>query len=224
MKKAIIFDMDGLMFDSERATYEGYVEICREYGYGMRMEFYKKLLGCPLPTARKYLREEYGEAFPMEETIGKVHEYLETRFAAEGVPKKKGLTEILEYAREAGFSCLVATSSGRDRVDGILRMAGVTDYFADVICGNEVQRGKPHPDIFLKGCEKLCCAPGEAWVLEDSEVGVAAAYEAGISCICVPDMKEPSKECREKAAYVVDSLLEAMEIIRKEKELEKDDL
>lgn len=218
MIKAVIFDMDGLMFDSERATYESYIKICREYGFEMRLEFYKKLLGCPLPTAKKLLREEFGEEFPMDEIIGKVHEDLELRFSTYGVPKKRGLMEILEYLKRAGLDCLVATSSGRDRVDGILGMAGVTEYFKDVICGNEVERGKPHPDIFLKGCEKLGCLPGEVWVLEDSEVGVAAAYAAGIPCICVPDMKAPSRECKEKAGHVVDSLLDAMEILSAEKD------
>lgn len=215
MKKAVIFDMDGLMFDSERATYEGYVQICRDYGYEITLEFYKKLLGRPLSTAKKLFREEFGESFPADEIVAKCHAYLEKRFRTEGVPKKKGLMEILEFIRESGMKALVATSSGRDRVDGILQMAGVNGYFMDVICGNEVERGKPHPDIFLKGCEKLGYAPEDTWVLEDSEVGVAAAYSAGIDCICVPDMKEPSEDCKKKAYRIVDSLLDARDIISK---------
>ena len=213
MKKAVIFDMDGLMFDSERATYEGYIEVCREYGCEMTLEFYKKMLGCPLPTARKFLTEEFQGKFPLDEGIGKVHAYLDRRFRTLGVPKKKGLDEILEYVKQAGMKTTVATSSGRERVEEILRLAGVSDYFQELICGDEVERGKPNPDIFLKGCEKLGCMPQEAWVLEDSEAGIAAACAAGIDCICVPDMKMPSRELQEKVYCMADSLLEARDVI-----------
>lgn len=215
MKNAVIFDMDGLMFDTERATYEKYIEVCDTYGYKMRLDFYKKVLGCPLPTAKALMREEFGEEFPMEEIIAKVQKLLSEDFRKQGVPVKKGLPDILEYLKGAGYKMLVATSSERSRVDEMLRLAKVENYFSDAICGSEVKRGKPHPDIFLEGCKKLGCTPEKVWVLEDSEVGVAAAYDAGIDCICVPDMKEPSPECRKKAYRVVDSLLDAIELIPK---------
>lgn len=213
MKKAVIFDMDGLMIDSERVTYEGYLAECSERGYEMTYALYQTLLGSPMTAIRATLREYFGEFFPLEEVITAVHRYVENIFSTQGVPMKPGLMEILEYTREHNYKTMVATSSDRDRVDRILTSANIEGYFTDVICGNEVEKGKPHPDIFLKSCEKLKIQPEEAIVIEDSEQGVQAADKAGIDVICIPDMKEPRKEFKDMSLCVVDSLFDAINIL-----------
>ena len=213
MKKAVIFDMDGLMIDSERVTYEGYVRECEKRGFEMTLPFFKTLLGYPMGPIRQKLIEHYGKDFPLEEIIKDVHRYMEELFAAQGVPKKPGLMEILRYTCDKGYKTMVATSSDRDRVEWILRNAEIEEYFDDIICGNEVKRGKPHPDIFEEACRKLGVKPEEAYVIEDSEMGVLAAFRAGIDVICVPDMKEPGEETRKNAMCVVESLTKAKEVI-----------
>lgn len=214
MKKAVIFDMDGLMIDSERVTFEGYVIECEKLGLTMEEEFYKQVLGLPLPTVFEMFYEKYGRSFPMEKVLGEVHRYMDDRFQREGVPVKEGLRELLEYLKDNGYKTIVATSSNRDRVDRILKQTGLAEYFDDSICGDEIERGKPNPDVFLKACEKAGTAPGEAIVLEDSEAGIQAGFSAGIPVICVPDMKYPREGFREKAARIVDSLTVVSELFK----------
>lgn len=213
MIKAVIFDMDGLMIDSERVTYEGYVIECKKLGVVMDEEFYKRLLGRTLPEVYLMFREKYGEAFPMDDVLKKVHKYMDDRFAGEGVPVKKGLRKLLGYLKEHGYRTVVATSSGRQRVDRILKLADLEAYFDDSVCGDEVTKGKPDPEVFLKACEKAEAEPGEALVLEDSEAGISAAFAAGIPVVCVPDMKYPEKEYAAKAYKIVKSLDEVADIL-----------
>ncbi len=206
MIKAIIFDMDGLMIDSERVTYEGYAAECGKLGVTIDKEFYKQLLGRPIPAIHQIFRSSFGQEFPIQEIMGRVHQYLEDTFAREGVLLKRGLTDLLKYLKEHDYKTIVATSSTRSRVDRILSQAGLTPYYDDSICGDEVQKGKPDPEIFLRACKKLGVPPCEALVLEDSEMGIEAAYLAGIRVICIPDMKYPEKEYAAKTLKILDSL------------------
>lgn len=206
MIKAVIFDMDGLMIDSERVTYDGYVVECGKLGETMDKEFYKQLLGRPVPSILQLFRDHFGQSFPIEQVIKDVHVYVERVFEEEGVPVKDGLVELLGYLKSHGYRTIVATSSARDRVDRILSLSGLAGYYDSSICGNEVQNGKPHPEIFLKACEKLGVSPCEALVLEDSEMGILAASSADIPVICVPDMKYPEEEFAAKTTRIVDSL------------------
>ena len=213
MKKAVIFDMDGLMIDSERLTWEGYQKECLSRGYEMTLDFYMLMLGHPMAAVRKMMREHFGDSFPMEEIIHCVHDRMEFLFSAEGVQKKPGLMEILRFTKENRYLTMVATSSDRARVERILRYAEIEAYFDDIICGDEVVHGKPSPDIFLNGCNKLGVRPEEAYVIEDSEMGILAAHRAGIAVICVPDMKQPEEKYRNMALCVVPSLSEAKAVL-----------
>lgn len=214
--KAVIFDMDGLMIDSERVTYDGYVTECGKLGLTMDEEFYKTVLGLPLPTVYKKFYDRFGTSFPMEQVLATVHGYMNDRFETEGVPVKEGLRELLQYLKAHGYKTVVATSSNRQRVDRILMQAGLTEYFDDSICGDEVEKGKPNPEVFLKACEKAGVQPEEALVLEDSEAGIQAAFSAGIPVICVPDMKFPEPEFAEKASRIVKSLTEVLGLLREQ--------
>ena len=191
MIKAVIFDMDGLMIDSERVTFEGYQQIMGQMGLTITSDFYKTLLGKPLKGIFQRFYDVYGNDFPIESVIKDVHAYMADRFETEGVPLKEGLVPLLKYCRENGYRTIVATSSNRNRVDTILSSADIEQYFDDSICGDEVTKGKPDPEVFLKSCEKLGVSTDEAVVLEDSEAGIQASYAAGIRVICVPDMKQP---------------------------------
>ena len=152
MKKAVIFDMDGLMINSERVTFEGYQLVMRKLGLSISEDFYKQLLGKTLPTAYQIFYNEYGDDFPMEQVLNDVHQYMADLFDQEGVPLKKGLLELLIYLKENNYKTIVATSSTRKRVDHILGLADIIKYFDDSICGDEVTHGKPHPEVFLRAC------------------------------------------------------------------------
>lgn len=206
MIKAVIFDMDGLMIDSERVTFECYQEILKGMNLTMDEEFYKTLLGKPLKGIYQRFYDVYGNDFPIEDVIKDVHTLMAQRFETEGVPVKTGLKSLLEYLKINNYKTIVATSSNRDRVDTILAQAQITDYFDDSICGDEVTKGKPNPEVFLKSCQKLGVSVDEAIVLEDSEAGIQASYDAGIKVICIPDMKYPEKQYEEKTFKIFKDL------------------
>ena len=197
MIKAIIFDMDGLMIDSERVTFECYQERLKDMNLTMDEEFYKTLF-----------YDVYGNDFPIENVIQDVHQLMAERFETEGVPVKKGLVELLHYLKDNNYKTIVATSSNRDRVDKILAQAKITEFFDDSICGDEVTKGKPNPEVFLKSCQKLGVNVDEAIVLEDSEAGIQASYDANIKVICIPDMKYPEKQYEEKTFKILKDLTE----------------
>lgn len=206
MIKAVIFDMDGLMIDSERVTFEGYQHIMSKMGKTITEDFYITLLGKPIKGIFQRFYDVYGNDFPIESVITDVHRYMAERFETEGVPLKTGLVELLKYCREKGYRTIVATSSNRNRVDTILKSADIEQYFDDSICGDEVTKGKPDPEVFLKSCMKLGVNTDEAVVLEDSEAGIQASYAAGIKVICVPDMKQPEPEYAQKTFMIVTDL------------------
>ena len=208
MMKAVIFDMDGLMIDSERASYECYKKYMNNLGMDMTVEFYKTLLGQTVAICKEKFLREYGENFPYEECVKTMHKMLNQQFVTEGVPIKKGLIELLKYLKENNFKTMVATSSARNRVDIILNQAGVMKYFDDTICGDEVKNGKPNPEVFLKACDKLKINPNEALVLEDSEAGIQAAFGGGIDVVCVPDMKYPDEKYQKMSKAICKDLFD----------------
>ncbi len=208
MIKAIIFDMDGLMIDSERVTFECYQERLKDMNLTMDEEFYKTLLGKPIKGIYQRFYDVYGNDFPIENVIQDVHQLMAERFETEGVPVKKGLVELLHYLKDNNYKTIVATSSNRDRVDKILAQAKITEFFDDSICGDEVTKGKPNPEVFLKSCQKLDVNVDEAIVLEDSEAGIQASYDANIKVICIPDMKYPEKQYEEKTFKILKDLTE----------------
>ena len=208
MIKAIIFDMDGLMIDSERVTFECYQERLKDMNLTMDEEFYKTLLGKPIKGIYQRFYDVYGNDFPIENVIQDVHQLMAERFETEGVPVKKGLVELLHYLKDNNYKTIVATSSNRNRVDKILAQAKITEFFDDSICGDEVTKGKPNPEVFLKSCQKLGVNVDEAIVLEDSEAGIQASYDANIKVICIPDMKYPEKQYEEKTFKILKDLTE----------------
>lgn len=214
MKKAVIFDMDGLMIDSERVTYNEYVKKLAQLGHhDFTEELYRNCLGKNKQGICQVFIDHYGQDFLMDEVWDDVHVWIDESLR-QYVPKKKGLVELLEYLKANNYKTIVATSSGRARVDEILKNGNLTEYFDDSICGDEVTHGKPHPEIFLTACQKLDVKPEEALVLEDSEAGILAAYDGHIDVICVPDMKYPEPQFVEKVTKIIDSLDEVIDYLK----------
>jgi HAD superfamily hydrolase (TIGR01509 family) len=189
-------------------TFECYQERLKDMNLTMDEEFYKTLLGKPIKGIYQRFYDVYGNDFPIENVIQDVHQLMAERFETEGVPVKKGLVELLHYLKDNNYKTIVATSSNRDRVDKILAQAKITEFFDDSICGDEVTKGKPNPEVFLKSCQKLGVNVDEAIVLEDSEAGIQASYDANIKVICIPDMKYPEKQYEEKTFKILKDLTE----------------
>ena len=215
MVEAVIFDMDGLMIDSEMISYRAYGEYLKKYGVGTltKEEYCFCFAGKSLVNGLLFAREHFNLSFDLEEAmqffIDKEHEIVND----EGVELKPGLRELLSYLKEKGIQCAMGTSSGIERVHKLVDAHDILKYFDAIVCGPEVEHGKPAPDIFLKACEKLNSKPENTLVLEDSETGIQAAYTGHIPVICIPDMKEPSLKYKEMASAVLPSLNEVIDYI-----------
>lgn len=216
-QKGIIFDMDGLMFDTERLGYDRVFGVVEKFGYTMLNNILDKTIGVNKKTAIEIFKNYFGEDFPAEEILIEkrrlVNEYLEKN----GVPIKPGLLELLDYLDKYKIKKVVATSSYRKVAENILKKAGVYDRFDDIVCGDEVQKSKPEPDIFLKALEKLNLSVDEVIILEDSRMGILAAHRANIKSIMVPDILPADEETQKLYYAECKSLLEVKNLLIKQR-------
>ena len=212
--KAVVFDLDGLMIDSERVTYEEYKRKLDLLGYhDFTEDLYKQCLGKNKQGICQVFLDHYGNDFPMQEVWDDVHIWIDERLKQQ-VPKKKGLDVLLLWLKQHQIKTIVATSSSRQRVDEILKNADILPYIDDSICGDEVTHGKPDPEIFLKACEKAGVSIKDAIVLEDSEAGIEAAYRGGLDVICIPDMKYPEHIYQVKTTAIFSSLDDVIDYLK----------
>lgn len=204
MIKGILFDMDGLMIDSEVVTFHILQDILTKKGYTFTRDMYLNTLGKTKKTCESIFKDWYGEDYDYWAVSNALGPLL-NKALAEDLPIKPGLYELLEYCKAHGYKTCIATSSLRSKVDYILPEK-LLSYFDTTICGDEVENGKPNPEVFLKCCKKLGIQPEEALVLEDSEAGIEASHNGNIKVICIPDMKEPSDWHKEKLEGYYSSL------------------
>lgn len=208
LPKLAVFDMDGLLFDSERILMEENAKVMEEHGYRQTFSDYVQTIGTAGDTFFSTLRRIYGEDYPAEDIAGESARRCVQRLMTEGVPIKPGIPELLAFLQEQNIPCCVATSTKRPSAEAMLEKAGIRNAFSYVVTSSDVERSKPEPDIFLLACKKNETLPEHALVLEDSQNGVLAAFRAGIPVICIPDLKEPEPYYRERATKVVASALD----------------
>lgn len=210
MIQAVIFDLDGLLVDTEIISYKIYKELLAEYGIDYTLEEYTKNYSGK--TARKnvaYCIENYQLPWTLEEALEQIFD-IEKRLLLEGVDLKTGARELLTFLKENHYKIALATSSIETRARDILRQHELEGFFDVLVFGHEVQNGKPAPDIFLKACEKLQEEPEHALVLEDSAAGIRAAYAAHIPVICIPDMKKPDADTERLTCCMLQELTEVI--------------
>lgn len=212
---AVIFDMDGLMLDTERLSQSAYSEAAAALGLDFPAETYLHLIGRPIRESHAILRGLLPEGFPVERLAHKANELYTARIASGQIPHKRGLTAMLDFVEAQGLRLGVATSTARPLALKKLEMAGILHRFAAVTCGDEVDRGKPCPDIYLEAARRLDVAPGACLALEDSFAGVRAAHAAGMRAIMVPDIVPATDEIGALAHAIVESLEEAVHVIRR---------
>lgn len=204
--RAVIFDMDGLMFDTERVFIEAWDYAGEKIGIGKAGYMTLKTLGMSVSMSRELWIEEFGDKYNEQELRRHTKEFLTKYYAENQVPVKKGLYILLNYLRENGFRLAVASSSPRWEVESHLKDAAVSDYFQAVICGDMVTRSKPEPEIYLKACELLGEKPQDCFALEDSRNGILSAHRAGCRTIMVPDLWQPDEEILSVIAGKYDDL------------------
>lgn len=206
MKNTVIFDLDGLLINSEIVTYKLYRDLLEQYGKHLSIEEYiHDYSGKTAVGNMRTLIKEYQLPVSVEEGLLFVKVREEEYFKREPM-LKPGAEKLLCYLKNNQYQIMLASSSTSERAVGVLSRNGVSDYFDDMVFGTEVKRGKPYPDIFLKACDAADQPVENCLVLEDSEAGIQAAHSAGIDVICIPDIKMPGREFRKMAAAELPSL------------------
>lgn len=211
--KGAIFDMDGVLFDTERIYQETWQEIAARQDITLDGSFLRAISGTNgaymCRVIEKYYHVPDGKDI-MERCMEQVRQKLSVY-----VPMKKGVRDILDYFRKNDIGIAVASSSAVQQIEANLQMSGIRDYFSVIVSGSEVNQGKPEPDIFLLAAKRLHCAPEECFVFEDSENGIRAGYAAGCFTVMVPDLLEASSEIQPYCRKICSDLEQAVrEIIR----------
>ena len=206
MINAVLFDLDGLLLDSEIVAFKVYEEVGRRFGFEITLpDFMQNICGQPLRRNVAYVTERFQLPWTLEDAVQEVLR-IEKCILDKGVDVMPGAKELLAFLKENNYKTCVASSSARERSMRLLEQHDLVEYFDDFVFGPEVERGKPNPDIFLKAAEKVDVAPKNCLVLEDSQAGIQAAYSAGMRVICIPDLKYPTEEYVEMATAVKESL------------------
>lgn len=211
--EAVIFDMDGLLFDTEKIGFRVWKATCEKYGYTMDKEMFFSIIARNARDIKQIMIKKFGENFDFEKLHKEKSDMAVEIINSEGVELKKGAVELIDFLVEKDYKIALATSSRRERAFSLLEKVNMIDKFTYVICGDEVEKSKPDPDIFLKVAKKLGVKPEKCMVLEDSEPGVRAAVAAGMIAINVPDMKDPDEEIINISYKVSKSLLEVKELL-----------
>ena len=206
--RLVIFDVDGLLLDTERVWKCAWQETTGFLHLQIAPEQFDRLIGRNGQDYQDRLKDILKDQCGVEEFMNEMRRIGMEKLKTE-LRLKPGAVELLKYLSGAGIERAIATATERNLTEERLRRMGVDSYFQCVCCGDELRRRKPFPDIYLKVLEMTGCPPKRALVLEDSPVGVEAAYRAGIPCIMIPDVIKPGPDERGRAECILNSLFEA---------------
>ena len=208
--KAAIFDMDGLLIDSERAISQAWIEGARALGFKLEMADFVRVIGTAAQQSTAMLIEIMGSEAAMRATAAKANALLPQAGGGPVFPLKTGALPLLEALRDAGIPCGVASSSSVAEIRHRLGHVDVLKYFRCIAGGDEVTHGKPDPALYLLAAARLDVAPEDCIAFEDSENGARAAQAAGVRVVIVPDLKQPPADVAARAHGVMVSLAEAI--------------
>ncbi len=218
MIKGAIFDMDGLMIDSERLVYQNWQTMMDELGYEYNLEIFKNTIGLRQDKTKAYYRSLYGDDFDYDTYKIRSRKMYYEQIERDGVPVKKGLLELLDYLKSKKIKIAVATSTSAQTAHKVVKLAGVYDYFDAFVCGDEVKNGKPHPEVFLAAAEKISVNPEDCVAFEDSINGIKSAYSAKMATVMVPDFLEPTEEIKPMLSFLCKDLSKAIDFLKMQDE------
>ena len=194
MVKAVIFDMDGVLIDTEKYLVTYWCQAAEELGVPMKREHALMIRSLSGKFAEPWLKSLYGEDFDYAAVRERRKKIMADHLKKHGVEIKAGVRETLIYLREKGYKLAVATATEKDRAEEYLNEIGIKEMFDQIVCANMVENGNPMPDIYLYVCEQIGEAPGDCVAVEDSPNGVKSAYGAGCQVIMIPDLTLPDEE------------------------------
>lgn len=208
--QAVVFDMDGVIFDTERLVIEFWKELAKKHNIPNVEHTCIQCLGTNRVRTREIFLENYGADFPFDLYRAEVTELFNTHYKGVPLPTKPGVRELLSYLQEQDIKVGLASSTAQHLVRDEIGTAGLLPYFQTLVCGDMVEHSKPAPDIFLKACEILNADPTKSIAIEDSFNGIRSAHCAGMTPIMVPDQVQPTDEIRTLAFHVMPSLLDVL--------------
>jgi HAD superfamily hydrolase (TIGR01509 family) len=210
---AVIFDMDGLMIDTEALIKPCFQRAAAEMGCDIDDNFYQTLIGSGYADTAAALTARFGDSLRHDEFSRRLAALFRDRIDTSGIPVKTGVHDLIAMLDRHRLPKAIATSTEFDDAEFSLRTAGLWGHFDVIVCGDHVSRGKPHPDIYLLAASRLGVDPRECLVFEDSNAGVLAASRAGMRVVLVPDVCVPSEDAVNAAYRVLPSLTEAAQLI-----------
>lgn len=211
---AVVFDMDGVIFDSEKLVVVCWQEIAKKYNVPNIEEACHECLGLNRVATKEKFLQRYGEDFPYDVYKSEMSALYHSRYSGGNLPQKPGVVELLQALKLAGKKVALASSTRQEVVIAELTDGGIVSFFDSIVCGDMVSKSKPDPEIFLKACECLGVKPEQAYAIEDSYNGIRAASGGGLRPIMVPDMAEPTTEMEELAEVILPSLFEVKTYLR----------
>lgn len=210
MRTGVIFDMDGVIFDTEALILSCWMHVGERYGITGLEQVFRQCIGVNQTETRNIVRRHLGEAFDYERLRRETSLLFHKKTDECGIPVKPGVRELLEYLEENGYRIGLASSTRREVVGQQLGAAGLLPFFQVIVGGDMVRHSKPHPEIYERACQELGVDPAQTYAIEDSLHGVHAAYSAGMKVLMVPDLQEPDEETKQIAFAVYPSLVEAL--------------
>ena len=219
MKSTVIFDMDGIIFDTERLYLEAWKIVASQYKLDRIEEVVLACTGTNSDTTLKIVKSYFGEDFPYEFYRDEVRIHLNAAIAKNGIPQKPGVIPLLSFLKESGCKIGLASSTRFEVVISELKDAALDSYFDQIIGGDMVEKSKPDPEIFLTCAEKLDAIPENTYVIEDSYNGIRALSRAGMLPVMVPDMIAPDEEMKDLAEFIFDDLLEVLKWIQTSRDI-----
>lgn len=211
--QAVIFDMDGLMLDTERLALVNFQIVSVELGFPSIEDVYLRTIGRNAPDTREIFMQAMGPAFPFDAMRERWRSYNDEEMSSSGVAQRPGLTKLLDAIDRAGVPKAVATSTAYDKAVQLLTKVDLLHRFVTLVGGDQVQKGKPDPEIFLTAAQRMNVNPGQCLVFEDSGPGIRAAHSAGMMPVLVPDLVMPPPDVQALAVRIYQSLDEAIELI-----------
>jgi HAD superfamily hydrolase (TIGR01509 family) len=209
----VIFDMDGVLFDTERLGLSIQLKVCGEMGYLSAEGPIMKTIGVTMAAGKKIMLEALGEDFPYDRLIARWTELMDAELNANGIPMKPGVSALLEELKRKGIPAALATSNNREIVDLYLRLSGLQNSFKAVIAGDTIRHSKPAPDIYLAAAQALGVPPEACMGVEDSVNGVRAVRAAGMMSVMVPDLLPFAIELAPFVDHCVPSLFEVIKLL-----------
>ena len=212
MIKAVIFDMDGVLIDTEKWLNRFWCQAAAEAGFQMTKEQALEIRSLAGRYAGPYLQSVFGTEFDYEKIRERRKELMKEHIEKYGIEKKPGVEEALDFLKQKGMKTAVATATDPERTKDYLTQIGIYERFDGIICASMVKNGKPEPDIYLYACEQLGESPAECLAVEDSPNGIRSAFRAGLGVVMVPDLTGPDMETKKMLSACVENLADLVNL------------